>query len=114
MAECSYYNMTANTNELSPKEVVRKLAEQINAHPNAKILVSSPTTSYGEWDYTLCYIQDVSYEPELGFLSDDDLELNDAFWNKDEYFSECGDDPRPEEIPEFNEYIILWCEWRTP
>lgn len=98
------------TSELSPKEVVRKLAEQITAHPNAKILVNSPTTGYGEWDYILCHVQDVSYEPELGFLINDDLGWSETFWSKDEYFSEYGDDSRPEEVPEFNEYIIIWCE----
>lgn len=96
------------TNELSPKEVVQKLAEQITAHPNAKILVSSPTAA--DWDYVFCHIQDIAYEPELGFLFDDDLGWNETFWSKDEYFSEYGDDPCPEEVPEFNEYIILWCE----
>lgn len=100
----------ANIKELSPAEVARKLAEQITAHPNAKILVSSPTTGYGEWDYIFCHVQDVGYEPELGFLIDDDLGWSETFWSKDEYFSEYGDDPRPEEVPEFNEYIILWCE----
>lgn len=98
------------TNELSPKEVVRKLTEQITAHPNAKILVSSPTMAYADWDYVFCHIQDIGYEPELGFLVDDYLERSETFWSKDEYFSEYGDDPRPEEVPEFNEYIILWCE----
>lgn len=67
------------TNELSPKEVVRKLAEQIAAHPNAKILVSSPTTGHGEWDYIFCHVQDVGYEPEVGFLIDDDLGWNETF-----------------------------------
>lgn len=98
------------TSELSPKEVVQKLAEQITAHPNAKILVSSPTAGYGEWDYIFCHVQDVTYEPELGFLIDDDLGRNETFWSKDEYLSEYGDGTRPEEIPEFNEYIILWGE----
>ena len=95
------------TSGLSPKEVVRKLAEQITAHPNAKILVSSPTA---DCDYVFCHVQDVGYEPELGFLIDDDLGWSETFWSKDEYFSEYSDDPRPEEVPEFNEYIILWCE----
>ena len=95
------------TSELSPKEVARKLSEQITAHPNAKILVSSPTV---DWNYILCQIQDISYEPELGFLIDDDLGWYETFWSKDEYFSEYGDDSRPEDIPEFNEYIILYCE----
>lgn len=95
------------TSELSPKEVARKLAEQITTHPNAKILVNSPTA---DWDYVFCHIQDIGYEPELGFLVDDNLEWSETFWSKDEYFSEYGDDPRPEDIPEFNEYIILWCE----
>lgn len=98
------------TSELSPKEVVQKLAEQITAHPNAKILVNSPTTCYGECNYIFCHVQDVSYEPELGFLVDDDLERSKTFWSKDEYLSEYGDDSRSEEVPEFNEYIILWCE----
>lgn len=96
------------TKELLPAEVAKKLAEQITAHPNAKILVSSPTN--GEWDYVFCHVQDIGYEPELGFLIDDDLGWNETFWSKDDFFSEYGDDPRPEEVPEFNEYIILWCE----
>ena len=95
------------TNELLPKEVAQKLAEQITAHPNAKILVSSPSA---DWDYVFCHVQNVGYEPELGFLIDDDLGWNETFWSKNEYFSEYGDNPRPEEVPEFNEYIILWCE----
>lgn len=99
-----------NTSELSPKEVVQKLAEQIAAHPNAKILVSSPTEGHGEWDCVFCHVQDVNYEPELGFLIDDELGWNEMFWSKDDFFSEYGDDPCPEEVPEFNEYIILWCE----
>ena len=98
------------TSELSPKEVVQKLAEQITAHPNAKILVNSPTAGCEEWDYILYHVRDVGYEPELGFLIDDDLGWPKTFWGKDDYLSEYGDDPNPEEVPEFNEYIILWCE----
>lgn len=98
------------TKELLPAEVAKKLAEQITAHPNAKILVSFAAAGYGEWDYVFRHVQDVGYEPELGFLIDDDLGWNETFWSKDEFFSEYGDDPRPEEVPEFNEYIILWCE----
>ena len=97
----------ANIKELSPAEVARKLAEQITAHPNAKLLVSSPTA--GEWDYLFCHVLDVSYEPEIGFELEDG-EPVETFWSKEEYFSEYGEDPNPDEIPEFNEYIILWCE----
>ena len=67
------------TNELSPKEVARKLAEQIAAHPNAKILVSSPTAGIGNYDYIFCRVFDVGYEPEIGFLIDDDLGWSETF-----------------------------------
>lgn len=93
--------------ELSPKEVAKMLAEQITAHPNAKLLVSSPS---GESDYVFCHVFDVGYEPEIGFLADEVLDYTETFWSKEEYFFEYGEDPNPDEIPEFHEYIILWCE----
>ena len=98
------------TKELLPAEVAKKLAEQIAAHPNAKILVSSPNAGLGEWNYGFCHVCDVGYEPEIGFLTDDDLGWSETFFSKDEYFDEYSDDPRPEEVPEFNEYIVFWCE----
>lgn len=98
------------TSELSPKEVAQRLTEQITAHPNVKILVNSPTAGCAEWDCILCRVRDVGYEPELGFLIDDDLGWHKTFWGKDDYLSEYSDAPHSEEVPEFNEYIILWCE----
>lgn len=91
----------------TPLDFLLELKEMVEKHPNAKILVSSPAA---DWDYIFCHVFDVGYEPELGFLMDDDLGWSKTVWSKDEYFSEYGDDPHPEKAPEFNEYIILWCD----
>lgn len=100
-------NTRVSVETLSPTELVKRLSEQITAHPNAKLLVSSPSD---ESDYVFCHVFDVGYEPEIGFLEHKYLDYTETFWSKDEYFYDYGEDTNPEEVPEFNEYIILWCE----
>lgn len=86
-------------NALTPQELLKQLQLEIEVHPNAKLLVNAPTN--GEECYALWPISGVYYEPTLGFF--------DNGWQTETYddieeFQELYPD---EELPEFNEYIVI-------
>lgn len=89
-----------NPNALTPQELLKQLQAEVEAHPNASLLVNAP--SYGtEECYILCPVASVYYEPALGFF--------DSGWGIETYddveeFQELYPD---EKVPEFNEYIVI-------
>ena len=91
------------TKYLSTMELIAKVATLSAEHPDATLLVMAPSY-YESYDYACSKVCHVGYEPELGFYREW------PYYSKEEFLDDCGDDIDAKSVPEFHEYIILYCD----